>query len=166
MKNELYNKLIDAFLENIPKSSKQKLGEAYRAFLELEYDRHFQESMDERDFDKAAQFCIKKEKVIHISKSPTEKEAFLFPDSAYQEFEAFSFNVFEMAKIFLETHKTISVTEYSELTQKCSELFDRVSTLYRGTAERLYSETSLEINLISGNSNNTSFRLNGYLSAE
>lgn len=166
MKNELYAKLTNAFLENIPENSQQSFGDAYRAFLEAEYAGYFQEPMNEVEFNKAAQFCIQKEKVMRINKSSTEKEAFLFPDSAYQEFEAFSLEIFGMAKRYLETHQKISASTYSELNHRCSELFNRVSTLFKSTAEKLYSETLLEINLISGNSKNFSFRLNGYLSAE
>ena len=153
----LYNKLCEAFLINIDNQDKAKVSEAYIEYLHNSYDSLFK-SNAEKSFDNVAYVCVKKEKTIHFNLDAAAKKAFLFPDKEFVILQELSFEIAGIARSKkLGKEYRIDKTK-EEYIRMLNDHADKVTESFKYSAERLLSESLMDIEYIFDDSNGQSFR--------
>ena len=153
----VYKKICEVFVKNIDDQEKREVSTAYIKYLHKTYDSMFEESKD-TDYDAVASVCVKKEKLIHLELDATSKKAFLFPDEKFLALQDLSFEIAEIArskKMGNEIDLNRSKEEYIELLNAC---VDSVSDTFKFSAERLLSESLMDVAYIFDEDSAQSFR--------
>ena len=151
----VYEKICEKFCENIPAEMKDSVTKKYTEYLRKTYDAYFSKASDE-GLPQEAAFCAKKESVVNLKKSCDEKIAWLFPDEQYLKLESLSLEIcsYVREKISLSEIKRTKEDFLSEL----DELYKSVSSQFKYSADRMYSEALLDLESLFGNSETISLR--------
>ena len=155
--NDVYAKITDVFLTDIPVEKQADVKTAYLQFLHDSYDRYFDEA-PESGWNNVARMCVQREKIVNLAKTADAKLAMLFPDAAYLTLEAVSL---ELAGLAAKKKNKQSYTipkskeDYREAldTQNAA-----VSERFRYSAERVYSEALVDLEFLFGEEEIFSFR--------
>ena len=144
---EVYEALCQRFAEGISEEKKEEFCSAYLAFLHKEYDSDFENATEEK-VEGIACYCVKKEKLLRLSMTEDDKQAFLFPDEVYLELESICVELIGAARQKQDGENVCMSASYDEYYSRMKEKFSNVSELFRFTAERMLSEGILALNYI------------------
>lgn len=157
--NNVYKKLCDAFVRDCDPKENDKLSIAYLKYLHEQYDRYFEEvPAEEKEWNRVAVFCVKKEKVVNLTKTSAAKTAFLFPDESYVKLESLSLEIARCAAEKRNGTMCANRISKEEYEKKLNLLLNSVSELYKYSAEKMYSEAMVDLGYVFDGNDDFSFR--------
>lgn len=156
--NGLYNRIADAFLENVSENRRDTLKQAYISYLHSQFDDLYEESYDEEQKRRFVSMCVNKEKLIHFDLDEEAKSAFLIKDANYVSLETISLELARLAAEKKTTGRCNPARTEREYRQEIETLIDSVSEVFRYSAERVASEALVDLNYIFGISEDMSYR--------
>lgn len=155
--DDLYRKISDVFIRNIDDQKKDAVSNEYLKYLHSSYDSLFDDS-DEKDFDSIASVCVKKEKIIHLDLDETSKMAFLFPDAEFLLLQNLSFEIAGIARAKKLCDDYVINRTKQEYIKELNEHADKVSEVFKYSAESILSEALMDVEYVFGDNNSQSFR--------
>ena len=103
--------------------------------------------------------CVTREKIISINKTEEEKNAKLFPDPEYLALENISLEIARIALLKKKGKDVGVVKSKSEYSDSLNAHFEKVSDLFKYSAEKMFSEAMLDLEYIFGDGRISSFRI-------
>lgn len=156
--NNLYNKINEVFLKNIDDKNKATYSEAYLKYLHSTYDSLFSDAIEGNDYDAIASVCVKKEKIIHLELSASDKQAFLFPDESFVQLQNLSFEIAALARAKKTGERYELSKSKEEYIEKLNSYANGVAPLFKYSAERVLSEALMDIAFVYDDADIQSFR--------
>ena len=161
-KEEIFEKLAECFAENVSEENKDAFSRRYKEMLSDQYDGFFEGIKNEAELRAAALMCVRCEKLISIGLNENAKRAKLFPDEKYKQLECLSFEIAALARDKKQGKEIAPKKSQAQYEEELGALFDEVSSLFRRTALKQYSEAMVDLSYIFGEDDKLSFRNSGY----
>ena len=153
-----YSEVVAAFVKDVSADNKETFGEAYRRYLHRRYDEYF-DAAEDSAFDRIATMCVLREKATSLAKREADKQAMLFPDEEYIKLEELSLEVGRMARVKKNGGQAEPSKSREEYETELNRQFEKVSELFKYTAQTMLSEALLDLRYIFEGGEAFSFRL-------
>lgn len=168
--NEIVRKVLNLLEEKLFLGEEQKntdLLKGFEEYLLKRYSSYFKEATSE-EFLNSIQMEVLIENCEKWSKlSVEEKEMLFVVDNNYETLSKLSSTVFSYAiNTYHGNSQNINMMKLEEIKVQAEEIFGKVKSYNKDSAQQLLSELIVDMNYITGTNNNISLRLNRFIQDE
>ena len=150
------------FLKDVPEEMKDNLENLYKKNIETQYLSLIEKIDSLEKFNKVLEYIVRVETELWGNASLEGKLSYLVKDAAYNDLNALSLKIFQLARERQEKQLILSDAEQNQFRKQLDDLLSKVMQMNQNRAKILYSEALLDLNYAYGLSEFTSLRLGSY----